>query len=94
MPLFAANIRLHITWWTVAEAISMMPLIKDRKFIGLYLIFKVLGIEGFQKVKPLGKLVSVARKAIYHHFHLLSQVWKNKKMKIFCLFFVLVYCRT
>ena len=38
-------------------------------------VFKILGVKAFQKMSLLHNMVSVARKAIYHHFEQITKVF-------------------
>ena len=43
-------------------------------FIIMHVVFKILGAKAFQKLSLLHNMVSVARKAIYHHFEQITKV--------------------
>ena len=70
----------------------MIPLVKDRvsihhndnlhnptiqAFIIFHVMFKLLGVNAFQKLTLAHNLASTARKAMYHHFELITKVMKN-----------------
>ena len=40
-------------------------------------VFKILGVKAFQKMSLLHNMVSVARKAIYHHFEQITKVFRQ-----------------
>ena len=44
-------------------------------FIVMHVVFKILGVKAFQKMSLLHNMVSVARKAIYHHFEQITKVF-------------------
>merc|ERR1712004_736318 len=51
----------------------MLPLVKDKAFIVMHVVFKIFGVKAFQKMSLLHNMVSVARKAIYHHFEQITK---------------------
>lgn len=57
----------------IFESLSMLPLVKDKAFIVMHVVFKILGVQAFQKMSLLHNMVSVARKAIYHHFEQITK---------------------
>merc|ERR1719251_654313 len=57
----------------IFESLSMLPLVKDKAFIVMHVVFKILGAKAFQKMSMLHNMVSVARKAIYHHFEQITK---------------------
>ena len=73
LPYFCGNCILHFGPWSMLETLSMTPMVKDRKFIMLYVAFKIFGIETFQKLKFLGDLVAQTRRGIDHHFTTLTK---------------------
>jgi len=73
LPLFGANIIHYMTIWQFIEAISMIPLVSNRLFIGMNFIFKFLGVEAFVKVGKLGGMISLVRKALDYHFTQLAK---------------------
>jgi len=73
MPLFAANVSSNLSIWTVVQSVSMLPLVKDKSFIIFHVVFKLLGVNAFKKLKLVHNLAATARKAIYHHFELISK---------------------
>ena len=73
MPFFCADCILHFGPLTILETISMAPLVKDRKFIMLYVTFKIFGVESFRKIKFLNDLVAQTRRGINHHFKTLTK---------------------
>ena len=73
MPYFCGNCILHFGPWTMLETLSMTPIVKDRKFIMLYVAFKLFGVEALQKFKFLGDIVALTRRGINHHFARLTK---------------------
>jgi len=73
MPLFCAKNVLEFDFMVILQSLSMIPLIKDRKMLMMIIIFKMFGVEAFQKVKFLDKMVSVALRGICHHFEILTK---------------------
>ena len=73
MPYFCGNCILHFGPWTMLETLSMTPIVKDRKFIMLYVAFKLFGVEALQKFKFLGDIVALTRRGINHHFTRLTK---------------------
>ena len=82
----------NLSIWTIAQSVSMIPLVKDRvsihpndilhnqtiqAFIIFHVMFKLLGVNAFQKLTLAHNLASTARKAMYHHFDLITKVMKN-----------------
>ena len=55
------------------ETLSMTPLVKDRKFIAFYVMFKMFGVETFQRFKFFGSLLSQIRRGLNHHFTTLTR---------------------
>ena len=69
----------------------MIPLVKDRvsihpndmhnptiqAFIIFHVMFKLLGVNAFQKLTLAHNLASTARKAMYHHFELITKVMEK-----------------
>ena len=45
-----------------------------QNFIIFHVVFKLLGVNAFKKLKLVHNLAATARKAIYHHFELISKV--------------------
>ena len=43
----------------------------------MHVVFKILGVKAFQKMSLLHNMVSVARKAIYHHFEQITKVFSQ-----------------
>jgi len=73
MPVFAAHVYVNFSVWMIFESLSMLPLVKDKAFIVMHVVFKILGVKAFQKMSLLHNMVSVARKAIYHHFEQITK---------------------
>merc|ERR550539_223588 len=73
MPLFAAHVYANFSVLMVVQSISMLPLVKDKAFIFMHVLFKILGAKAFQKMSLLDNMASVARKAIYHHFEQITK---------------------
>ena len=48
-----------------------------KAFIVMHVVFKILGVKAFQKMSLLHNMVSVARKAIYHHFEQITKVFRQ-----------------
>ena len=46
-------------------------------FIVMHVVFKIMGVKAFQKMSLLHNMVSVARKAIYHHFEQITKVFSQ-----------------
>ena len=82
----------NLSIWTIAQSVSMIPLVKDRvsihpndnphnptiqAFIIFHVMFKLLGVNAFQKLTLAHNMASTARKAMYHHFELITKVMKN-----------------
>ena len=82
----------NLSIWTVAQSVSMIPLVKDRvsihpndnphnptiqAFIIFHVMFKLLGVNAFQKLTLAHNMASTARKAMYHHFELITKVKKK-----------------
>ena len=47
----------------------------------MHVVFKILGVKAFQKMSLLHNMVSVARRAIYHHFEQITKVFLQDNTK-------------
>ena len=76
LPLFVANITVNFSLWNTLESISMLPLVNGNSilFIILNVAVRLFGVKVFQRLGPLGRLVSVTRRALYHHLTELTKV--------------------
>jgi len=76
LPLFVANITVNFSLWNTLESISMLPLVNGNSilFIILNVAVRLFGVKVFQRLGPLGRLVSLTRRALYHHLTELTKV--------------------
>ena len=73
LPIFAAKYATEFTIWNLLESASMIPLVSDRKIIMMHFVFKILGVEAFDKVGKMKELLSFGRKAFELHFSMLTK---------------------
>ena len=62
----------------VMNVASTLQCLYFQNFIIFHVVFKLLGVNAFKKLKLVHNLAATARKAIYHHFELISKVRMTK----------------
>jgi len=73
VPLFCANVKHNFSWMLILNSLRMLPFVSDRKFIIMFLSFKMFDVEGIRKLAPLYRTLQLVRDSIQFHFDTLEE---------------------
>lgn len=73
MPFFAAHIILNVDWWTVLKGLLMAPLLTERGFLLITVMYKIKGVEFMKEAGPLYTISKAARCGLLFHLKLLEE---------------------